>query len=248
MSKAPSKPGAQISAAAIASTLLVAAALLLLVPVESRGQSKDKDALEPVLNQMDKAAANFHTTEARFEWDQYTAVVKETDTQKGKVYFRRTGNETQMAADVTSPASKYVLFSGGKVQIYQPSTDQVTVYSTGKNRAEVESFLVLGFGGGGHAMLSSFEVKDAGSEDLNGISTAKLDLTPKSEKIRNTFTHIVLWIDPARGISLQQQLFQPEGDYRLNRYSDIRVNGKIPESAFRLKTDSKTVVQNMSSD
>ena len=53
--------------------------------------------------------------------------------------------------------------------------------------------------------------------------------------------HIVLWIDPARGISVQQQFFfGPSGDYRLAKYSGIKVNEKIPDAVFKLKTTSKT--------
>jgi outer membrane lipoprotein-sorting protein len=145
-----------------------------------------------------------------------------------------------MAADIMEPDKKYVLYTDGKVQIYQPKIDQVTAYNAGKNKAAVESFLVLGFGGGGHDMLKSFEVKYLGSEKVAGVDAAKLDLTPKSDKVRNTFAHIVLWIDPARGVSVQQQLFEPSGDYRLAKYSDIQLNQKIPDQVFKLKTTGKT--------
>ena len=213
--------------------------LLVLVPLASAQSNTD---LERILGQMDTAAAKFHSTEALFVWNQYAKVVDETDTQKGRIYFRRTGNDTQMAADVMEPDKKYVVYSESKVQVYQPKIDQVTVYNTGKNKAAVESFLVLGFGGGGHEMQKSFDVRYLGTETLDGVETAKLDLVPKSDKLRNTFSHIVLWIDPARGISVQQQFFEPSGDFRLAKYSDIQVNQKIPDQAFRLKTTSKTKV------
>jgi outer membrane lipoprotein-sorting protein len=203
-------------------------------------QAQSNAALERILNRMDSTAAGFHTAEASFVWDQYQKVVDETDTQKGKVYFRRAGSETQMAADIAEPDKKYVLFAEGKVQLYQPRIDQVTVYNAGKNRAEFEGFLVLGFGGGGHDMQKSFEVKYLGTEQVNGVEAAKLDLIPKAQKVRNTFDHIVLWIDPAQGISVQQQLFEPSGDYRLAKYSDIQLNQKIPDTAFKLKTTGKT--------
>jgi outer membrane lipoprotein-sorting protein len=55
-----------------------------------------------------------------------------------------------------------------------------------------------------------------------------------------------LWIDPARGVALQQQLFQDNpGDYRMTKYSDIQLNGKIPDSVFKLKTDGETKFQTM---
>jgi outer membrane lipoprotein-sorting protein len=123
----------------------------------------------------------------------------------------------------------------------------VTVYDISKNQGEFEAFLTLGFGGGGHAMSKSFDVKYAGTEKLNGVETSKVDLVPKSAKIRNTFEHILLWIDPARGISVQQQLFQPGGDYRLVLYSNIETNQKVSDSVFKLKTNAKTTFQSVSS-
>jgi outer membrane lipoprotein-sorting protein len=226
-----------------ASLLMLAIAVSLAVP--SVAQSNPD--LERVLSEMDKAGAAFRTTQADFVWQQYTSLVQETDTQKGKIYFRRAGDETQMAVDLTEPYPKYVLMTSGKLQLFEPRVDRVTVYDLSKNYGEFEAFLVLGFGGGGHGMTKSFDVKYAGTEKLNGVEASKLDLTPKSAKIRNTFEHILLWIDPARGISVQQQLFQPGGDYRLVLYSNIQINQKIPDSVFKLKTNAKTTTQTVSS-
>jgi len=190
---------------------------------------------------MDESAARFRTAEASFAWTQYNKVIDETtETQRGKIYFRRVGKDIQMAAEITQPDTKLLIFSGGKIQIYQPRIDQVDVYDAGSHREEFESFLVLGFGGGGHEMLKSFDVKYVGEEKIDAADATKLDLTPKSEKVRLQFSHILLWIDPQKGISVQQQLFQASGDYRLAKYSDIQLNQKIPDSVFKLKTSGKT--------
>jgi outer membrane lipoprotein-sorting protein len=196
--------------------------------------------LERVLTKMDATAKSFHSTEASFVWDQYQKVIDETDTQKGKIYFRRQDNETQMAADISEPDKKYVVYAGGKVQVYQPKIDQVNEYNAGKNRSDLESFLVLGFGGSGHEMLKSYDVKLLGSETIGGTETEKLELIPKSDRLRNNVARILLWIDPARGVSVQQQFFEPDGNYRLAKYSDIEVNQKLPDGVFKLKTTSKT--------
>jgi outer membrane lipoprotein-sorting protein len=58
--------------------------------------------------------------------------------------------------------------------------------------------------------------------------------------LKNNIARILLWIDPSRGISLQQQFFEPGGDYRLAKYSEIQINEKLPDSAFKLKTTGKT--------
>ena len=216
--------------------MLMACALLSTV---ARSQ-KDPAGLDRILTQMDAAAKNFRTTEASFVWEQYQKVIDETDTQKGKIYFRREGSDTQMAAEVQEPDKKYVVYSGGKVQVYQPKIDQVNEYSPGKSRADLESFLVLGFGGSGHELLKSYDVKYQGSENANGVETGKLELVPKSARLRGNIERILLWIDPARGVSVQQQFFEPGGDYRLAKYSQIQINQKLPDNAFKLKTTGKT--------
>ena len=99
---------------------------------------------------------------------------------------------------------------------------------------------MLGFGGSGRDLLKSFDVKYAGSENVGGVNAAKLELAPKSERVKNIFAKIWLWIDPARGISVQQQFFEPSGDYRLAKYSEIKMNQKVPDSAFKLKTSGDT--------
>jgi outer membrane lipoprotein-sorting protein len=199
--------------------------------------------LDQIIQKLDQTAANFRSTEATFVWDQYTKVVDETDSQKGKIYFRRTGDGIEMAADITSPSPEQVVFSGSKVQLYQPNIEQVKVYQTGKDKSTLESLLVLGFGGSGQDMLKSYDVKYLGPEKIAGIDTVKLELIPKSQKVKDHYVNrILLWVDTARGVSVQQQLFLPEGDYRLAKYSDIKLNEKIPDAAFKLKTTSKTKV------
>jgi outer membrane lipoprotein-sorting protein len=226
--------------AALKATLTLMIVSLLMTPAAlPQGNSAGP---ERVLADMDTASKNFRSAEASFVWNQYQKVIDETETQTGKIYFRRQNGEIQMAADISEPDKKYILYSGGKVQVYQPKIDQVTEYNPGKNRSDLESFLVLGFGGSGHDLLKSYEVKSLGTETVNGTEAAKLELVPKSPRLRNNIARILLWIDPARGVSVQQQFFEPSGDYRLAKYSDIQVNQKLSDNAFKLKTTAKTRV------
>lgn len=220
---------------------------------DSAPQTKPSDpaALDAVLKKMDAVAATFHSTQAEFEWDTYEKVIDEVDdVETGTIYYRKNGNNIEMMAEVKKagptlqaqkPEPKSVLFSQGKVRMYQPKVNQVTEFDLGKNHSDFESYVVLGFGGSGQDLLKAFNVTYVGQETIGGIATAKLKLEPKSAKVRNTYSQIFLWIDPSRGISVQQQFFQPQGDYRLAKYSDIQVNGKkIPDEVFKLKTNDKT--------
>jgi outer membrane lipoprotein-sorting protein len=218
--------------------LTLAVSLLLAAPAFPQSNPA---ALDHVLTAMDTSAKGFHTAQANFTFDQYTKVVNDTDTQKGKLYFRRQGKDVEMAADFSVP-QQYAIYSNGKAQLYNPRTDTVNVYQADKNRAQVEAFVLLGFGGGGHDLQSTYDVQYQGPETVNGIKAEKLQLTPKSQALSNSISKIILWIDPAGGISVQQQMFFPGGDYRLAKYSDIQLNQKLPESAFKLKTSPKTKI------
>jgi outer membrane lipoprotein-sorting protein len=78
---------------------------------------------------------------------------------------------------------------------------------------------------------------------VDGVEAAKLDLVPKAANVRNNVDHIILWIDPARGVSVQQKFFfGTSGDYRLAKYSGIKMNEKISDSVFKLKTTGKTKI------
>jgi outer membrane lipoprotein-sorting protein len=213
---------------------------ILFLSVSILLQQQEAPSLDSVLKKMDAAAASFQATQADFVWDQYQRVVDETDTQTGTVYYRRAGKEIEMMADIKQPDPKSVLYKDGKLQVYQPKIDQVMQYPAGANRGEIESYLVLGFGGSGEDLVKSFDISYLGEETVGGTATAKLQLIPKSEKFRNNISKILLWIDLSRGISVQQQFFQGQGDYRLAKYSAVQMKAKIGNDVFQLKTTKKT--------
>jgi outer membrane lipoprotein-sorting protein len=217
------------------------ALVLTLLHMGSAPQQKPV-VLDDVLKKMDAVAATFHSAQAQIESQNYEKVIDEIDqTQYGNIYYRRAGRDLEMMLDITKPNKQSVLLSGGKIRMYQPKLDQVTEWDLGKNKSDFESYLVLGFGGSGQDLQKAFDVTYAGPKTLDGVATAELHLVPKSERVRNTFKEIILWIDLDKGVSVQQKFIQPQGDYRLAKYTNMQVNGKkISDDVFKLKTTSKT--------
>src|SRR5258708_38693568 len=101
-------------------------------------QPADSDSLDAVLKKMDAAAASFRTTQADFVWEQYQKVVDETDTQEGTVYYRRSGKEIEMMAEVKNPDRKFVLYRDGELKVYHPKIEQVMVHPVAKNPSKIE--------------------------------------------------------------------------------------------------------------
>ncbi|HEY6248884.1 MAG TPA: outer membrane lipoprotein carrier protein LolA [Candidatus Angelobacter sp.] len=197
--------------------------------------------LGTVLTEMDKRAATFKSAQADFEWDNYQKVMDETYKQTGRVYFRRNGTDVEAMFDIIEPHAKQVLFKGGKLFLYDKKTDQLTEHKT-QNKADVEAFLSLGFGAPGQDLPKNYDVKMDGWETADGMRVAKLELVSKSEKVRNMFTKFILWIDPQRDVPLKQQVLEPGDDYWLSHYTNFKLDGKIPDDIFRIKTTSHTRV------
>ena len=196
--------------------------------------------LDEVLRQMDAASLKFKSAEADFRWDLYEAVVKDTTTQTGKIYFRKDGTSTVMGARTITPSVKIIEFKGGVLRMFDPGVDHLTLVDASRNKAQVESFLTVGFGGSGKDLAKAWTISDLGAESVDGVETAKLDLVPKDPSVRNNCTHIIIWVDPTRGISLKQEFFMPSEDTRTSYYSNIRLNEKIDEKKYAIKTDGKT--------
>lgn len=196
--------------------------------------------LQKLLSQMDAASSKFQSAQADFTADSYTAVVQSHDVQKGTIAFRRAGNATEMImhvkTDEDQPSLKDVLYKTGELDYYQPTVKQETILKAGTN---YERYLTLGFGGSGKDLSANWNINYQGNETIDGVETAKLDLTPKTPS--DQFTHITVWIDPKRGVSLKQQVFQESGDWRMAAYSNIKLN-EVPASAFALQIAPGTQV------
>jgi outer membrane lipoprotein-sorting protein len=221
----------------------------VVLGVSGRALAQSKPGhLDEVLRQMDAASERFKSAQADFQWDLYERVVKETTTQKGIIYFMRDGALTQMGAKVLPPAAKILEYKRGELSLFDPGANHLLLMSAGAKQAQYESFLTLGFGGSGRDMAKAWTISDLGTEQMSDgdkmVSTEKLDLVAKDPGVRNMFTHIVIWIDPERAISLKQQFFMPSEDVRTSVYTHIRYNEKVDTKPFAIKTDKNTTTDN----
>jgi outer membrane lipoprotein-sorting protein len=225
----------------ITASLLFSATTLVLSPNPSFAQPKPGH-LDEVLREMDAASARFKSAEADFRWELYERVVKQTTTiQSGTIYFLKDGSKTQMGAKLVSPSVKFLEYRDGSLRMFDPGTDHLTtVTSKAQNQAQMESFLTLGFGGSGKDLTKAWTISDLGTESIEGIEAAKLDLVPKDPAVRNICTHIIIWVDTSRGISLKQEFDMPSEDKKTSFFSNIRLNQKIDMKHYDFKTDNKT--------
>ena len=186
--------------------------------------------LDGVLRQMDAASAKFQSAQADVRKVKFEKGVRDTTEESGTVYFFRTKTGTEMGAVF---GQKYIHFADGKGSLYDNVGHKTTPFNaTESDRARVESFLTLGFGGSGKDLERAWNIELQGSETIDGVSTVKLNLVPKDASVTNTFTHILIWVDPARSLSLKQEYFTPEGDTQTSYYTHIRYNTPVDAKKY----------------
>jgi outer membrane lipoprotein-sorting protein len=187
--------------------------------------------IEGVLGMMDKAAQDFHTLTADIEHEKYTAVVKDMSTETGHIYVRR---DEKMRIEFTKPDPRTILRTGDSLFVFNPKINRVEEYNLGKNRALVDQYVLLGFGTKGENIKKGYLVSVVGEEDLDNKKTVILELTPKSDEIRNQISKIQMWVDEASWLPIQQKFFEAgSGDYFLFHYTNEMKNLSLGDGKFK---------------
>lgn len=198
-------------------------------------------ALDTVLAHIDRAAAGIDSLAAQVISLKYTKVVDDATVEKGDFYFQKTRQGPQIALDITKPYRRLFIYRDDTGWIYQPQIKQAQEFDLRRNRAAVTQFLLLGLGGGGHALEQSFDVALEPSQ--RGNAFVHLHLTPKRNAASASIASIDLWYDPSLWIAVAQQVNQPSGDYQRLDYSHIKINPHISASHFATNFPGARIVR-----
>ena len=194
-------------------------------------------SLETVLERMAATGREFRSLEADIERTHVTVFVNARTIDSGKIYFAGKGEDSRIRLTLTQPTVQDALVADGKAQIYRPRINRLETYDLGERR-DIAEFMIIGFGASNLTLPEDYDVAFVGDETVDGVETSVLELKPRSERIAGIFPAIRLWIDQQRWIPVQSRLNQASGDYQIVKYSDIKINGRIPGSAFELDVPS----------
>jgi len=223
--------------------LVFAAAIALAFLPGRAGMAAAPDDLKSVLDRLNVAAANFHSTSADVEFNDITTdPIYDKDVFKGVVYYDRKGTAFRMGVHFNQhngkPSTKAYTFVGGVLKIHESGTGQESTYA---QAGKFESYVMLGFGASGTDLKAKWEIKDLGSETLNGVKTEKLELVAKDADVRKNLPKVTIWVDPDRAVSLKQDFTLSSTSSYVARYSNFKFNQALPSDAFTFKTDKNTV-------
>lgn len=206
--------------------VLASSAALIAAP-----QGKTNWTLEDVLKQLDAESKSFRALSANVERTKVTVVVNDRSVETGQILVR---GDDKMLLELNPPDGRSILRDGGKLYVYNPKAKQVAEYDLGKHRALVDQFLLLGFGSSGSDLKKGYLVTLQGEQMLDKKKVFLLELTPKSDKVREQFSKIQLWIDESTWLPMRQKFLETgSGDYLEIHYTNIMRNPKIPDARFK---------------
>lgn len=222
-----------------AAALVVCMATALASPGITRAsQNKPIWTLQSVLRQLDAQAREFRSLSANVERTKVTVVVNDHSTESGTILVRA----DKMLLELQEPDARTVLRNGDNLYIYTPGLKRLEEYNLGKNRSLVDQFLLLGFGTGGKELEKGYLISLLREEKLDDKKTIELELTPKSQALRNQIAKIEIWLDETTWLPVQQQFVEAgSGDYSIVRYSKVVRNPGIPDSDFKPRWPKGTV-------
>jgi outer membrane lipoprotein-sorting protein len=191
--------------------------------------------LATVLQKLDVAAKDFHTTSANVEFDSIlTDPVPDTDVQKGMAYYQRSGTTFQMAGHINEhnnhPNGKIYIFSHGVFRISDTGKEADT--KAYNQAGKYEGYLMLGFGASGSQLAEKWDIKYLGQEKIDGVVTDKLELVAKDPAVRKNIVKVTAWMDSTRAVSLKVIFDEGQGQSYVCHYTDIKVNQPLPKDAF----------------
>ncbi|HWR49776.1 MAG TPA: outer membrane lipoprotein carrier protein LolA [Bryobacteraceae bacterium] len=196
------------------------------------------ESTQSVLARLEKESGAFRQVTAKLTKATHTAILDDTTTESGRIWMRRAGKTVSVRTEIVEPEARAYSFEGDTGQVYYPKMNMVQIYDVGKSRSLVDQFVLLGFGTSGKDLAKNYTVNAVGEEAVAGRKTTRVELIPRSPKVKEQITKVELWIPLDAGHPVQQKFYQPGGDYYLVTYSDVQLNSNLPDNAFRLKLPS----------
>jgi outer membrane lipoprotein-sorting protein len=209
-------------------------ASIALLPAES---------VDAILNRMDKAAPAFHGMSATVQMTYFTAIISDRTEEQGLLQVQRDkAGKTRAKVDFSKTKDPRIIeFLGNVVRIVFPNLKLYQDYDVGKSSDLLTEFLLLGFGSSGKELAHSYDISAEGAETVAGQTTTKLLLVPKNPKVKEHLSKIEMWLPATVAYPVQQQFYEPSGNYRIVTYTDVDLSTsskgnlefKLPKGAKR---------------
>jgi len=186
------------------------------------------------------SARLFTSATANIRVTSHTAAIDDDDMESGTLIIKRRGpNKLEFLMSYVGRNALSVALRDNTVEVYTPRNNTIRPYDLRKYRDIVQQLMLLGFGMSGTELASKYQIRNLGSEAIEGQDSTHLDLVPKSPDVLKQLKRVEIWISAASSYPLRQKLYLGGGDYRLVTYSGVRINPKVSWEALELPKKAK---------
>jgi len=217
---------------------IFALAIILLgsFPRIARAEKEDPQ-VERILAELDKAAADFRTLQAKIRNTTYTKVVDDTSVENGRLWFQHERRGNKIKLEFKDPSRRDILIAEGKVSIYYPKIKKLDEFALGseslQNKAELG--LLAGVGSSGESLRKTYSIRYLGEEKIEGKKTVKLGLTPRDPKTKSFFSTQEVWLNTESWLPVRQKMIESSGDSLTIDFDDVEKNKRISDKTFKIK-------------
>lgn len=219
--------------------LLIAAILLCAAAAPATASSGDKASPEVVrlLEEILTSQQNTVTLEGRFTQLKTMALFKDPERSTGRFSFRQ---PDLMRLDYETPNLVILLLEGDHLTTYYPELKEAEQFDVRKQKKRVFDHLIGKSGidklqknftivlGPGNSEDSEVQTPSAGEE------THRLRLLPRRRRLKRRIDFIDLWVRASDYAPVQYFIKEKSGDTTLFRLEQVKINGDVPESVFRI--------------
>jgi outer membrane lipoprotein-sorting protein len=181
------------------------------------------EPVDAILKRFDAAAKDFHAFSAKMQQKDFTKIVTVTEESSAIVRLKRSNDKVYGIIRYLDKNPRTIHFDGNEVEVFSPNANQKDVYDAKKYSNIIADVVLLGFGTSGKDIRNGYTVMDGGPDTVNGRRTTRIELIPKRKEMKDLVAKIELWIPEGETNPIQVKATQPNGDYKLCVYSDVKL-------------------------
>lgn len=185
--------------------------------------------VEGIVERLQKKYDSISSIEALFTQDVYTASLKKSEVNEGRVFFKKPGKWKWLYND---PAKGYFSSDGKKVWLYEPDFNQVLEKDVDARSKGITTDFLTGVGN----LKRDFAVKLAEERKSSWV----LELNPFTP-LPNV-KKLLIEVDKSSLLVTKTVVTDPFGNKIEVSFRDLKINPKIADSVFALKPPKGSIV------
>ncbi|MCI0490221.1 MAG: outer-membrane lipoprotein carrier protein LolA [Blastocatellia bacterium] len=189
--------------------------------------------LDQVLNRMQQAAKGITTLYAKMNQVKRLKDIGGRETNSGDIIFKHKGKGDDRVR-INYDNGQQVSVDGKEIILYQPSINQAIITNRNALSSENQEFAFFStpYSLTAAQLKSRYTVVHLGEEQVGGVTTSVLKLTPKG---KSSVREMKWWVDHSSWLPIKTEVVEQNEDVSTFTLSNMKLNGGIADSAFKIK-------------